>query len=135
MRVHPMPTQCPVPGCNGRLNVTGLVCEECRSEIKGEFQPNEFALLPPEHLEFMRLYIKTRGNLRKVGAILGVSYPTVIARFNSMLRTLGYEDVEEEPEVPMPSPEEKDSVLAALERGEIAAAEAADKLRALKKQR
>lgn len=135
MRVYPMPTQCPVPGCNGRLHVTGLVCEECRSEIKGEFQPNEFALLPPEHLEFMRLYIKTRGNLRKVGAILGVSYPTVIARFNSMLRTLGYEDAEEEPEIAAPSPEEKDSVLAALERGEIAAAEAAEKLRALKKPR
>lgn len=135
MRVYPMPTQCPVPGCSGRLNVTGLVCEECRSEIRGEFQPNEFALLPAEHLEFMRLYIKTRGNLRKVGSILGVSYPTVIARFNSMLRTLGYEDAEEEPEVALPSAEEKDSVLAALERGEIAAAEAAEKLRALKKPR
>jgi len=82
----------------------------------------------------MRLYIKTRGNLRKVGGILGVSYPTVISRFNGMLRTLGYEDMEEEPEPSSgPSVEEKEAVLAALEKGEISAAEAAERLRGLKR--
>lgn len=131
MKVYPMPTRCPVPGCNGRLNVTGLVCEDCRSEIKGEFQPNEFALLPPEHLEFMRLYIKTRGNLKKVSSILDISYPTVISRFNLMLQVLGYEDLEEESEPPLA--EGKNAVLTALERGEINPTEAAEQLRALKK--
>ena len=38
-------------------HVTGLVCPTCRTEVRGEFQTNEFALLPPEHLEFLRLYI------------------------------------------------------------------------------
>lgn len=128
-----MPTQCPVQGCNGRLHVTGLVCETCRTEIKGEFAPNEFALLPSDQLEFMRLYIKTRGNLRKVGSILGISYPTVIARFNGMLRVLGYEDAEPEPDPTLPTPEEKDAVLVALEKGEISAGEAAERIRALKK--
>lgn len=133
MKIYPMPTQCPVQGCNGRLHVTAIVCEECRTEIKGEFAPNEFALLPADQLEFMRLYIKTRGNLRKVGTIMGVSYPTVIARFNGMLRVLGYEDAEPEPEPLLPTPEEKDAVLAALEKGEISAGEAAERLRSLKK--
>lgn len=130
MRVFPLPTQCPVPGCNGRLHVTGLVCSDCRSEVRGEFQPNEFALLPPEHLEFLRLYIKVRGNLKEVERILGLSYPTIRARFEALLRVLGYE-YQEVPEGP--SPEEKEAILAALEKGQISAAEAAERLRALKK--
>ncbi|MBO1436915.1 DUF2089 domain-containing protein [Meiothermus sp. CFH 77666] len=131
MRVFPMPTQCPVPGCNGRLHVTGLVCSDCRSEVRGEFQPNEFALLPPEHLEFLRLYIKVRGNLKEVERILGLSYPTIRARFEGLLRVLGYE-YQDAPETGS-SPEEKEAILAALEKGQISAAEAAERLRALKK--
>ena len=134
MKIYPMPTAC--PACGSQVRISGLICAnpECRTEIRGEYAPNEFALLPPEQLEFMRLYIKTRGNLRKVGGILGVSYPTVISRFNGMLRMLGYEDMEEEPEpAPGPSAEEKDAVLSALEKGEISAAEAAERLRGLKR--
>jgi hypothetical protein len=125
-----MPTQCPVQGCNGRLNVTGLVCSDCRTEIRGEFQPNEFALLPPEHLEFLRLYIKVRGNLKEVERILRLSYPTIRARFEALLRVLGYE-YQEMPEGP--SPQEKEAILAALEQGQISAAEAAEQLKALRK--
>lgn len=131
MNVFPMPTQCPVQGCNGRLHVTGLVCSDCRTEIRGEFQPNEFALLPPEHLEFLRLYIKVRGNLKEVERILGLSYPTIRARFEGLLRVLGYE-YQDAPETGS-SPEEKESILAALEKGQISVAEAAERLRALKK--
>lgn len=130
MRPFPMPTQCPVEGCQGHLHVTGLVCPECRTEIRGEFQPNEFALLPPEHLEFLRLYIKVRGNLKEVERILGLSYPTIRARFEALLRVLGYE-YQEVPEGP--SPQEKEAILDALEKGQISAAEAAEQLRALKR--
>ncbi|GIW24175.1 DUF2089 domain-containing protein [Meiothermus sp.] len=129
MNVFPMPTECPVQGCNGRLHVTGLVCSACRTEVKGEFQPNEFALLPPEHLEFLRLYIKVRGNLKEVERILGLSYPTVRARFESLLRVLGYEEEVDQ----SPSTEEKEAILSALEKGQLSAAEAAERLRALKK--
>lgn len=130
MRHFPMPTQCPVEGCQGHLHVTGLVCPVCRTEIRGEFQPNEFALLPPEHLEFLRLYIKVRGNLKEVERILGLSYPTIRARFEALLRVLGYE-YQEVPEGP--SSQEKEAILDALEKGQISAAEAAEQLRALKR--
>lgn len=130
MHMLPMPTQCPVEGCHGHLHVTGLVCPTCRTEVRGEFQPNEFALLPPEHLEFLRLYIKTRGNLKEVERILGLSYPTIRARFETLLKVLGYE-YQEVPEGP--SPQEKEAILAALEKGQISAAEAAEQLRALKR--
>jgi hypothetical protein len=102
-----------------------LKCPGCHTEVKGAFQPNEFALLTPEHLEFLRLYLKVRGNLKEVERILGLSYPTVRARLEGLLRALGYE---EEPQV-----EEKEEILSALEKGQISAAEAAERLRVLRK--
>jgi hypothetical protein len=125
----PMPTQCPVPGCAGRLNVTALACTRCTTAIHGAFVPNEFALLPPEHLEFLRLYIKVRGNLKEVERLLGLSYPTIRARFESMLQTLGYEEVQGHEELVA----ERESILDALENNQITPSEAADKLRKLGK--
>ncbi len=117
-----MPSVCPV--CSSKLEVTGLVCPVCATRIEGRFAVNEFAALPPEQLEFLRLYLKSRGNLKELERILGVSYPTVRARFEQLLKTLGYEatgGVEDE----------RQKILDALERGEITPEEAAARLRAL----
>ncbi len=124
MSEYAAPTHCPV--CHETLRVTGLRCPHCRTRIEGEFTLNEFALLPPEPLEFLRLFVKARGNLKEVERILGVSYPTVRARLEALLRVLGYEAEEE-------TNDERAEVLAALERGEISAEEAAARLRALRK--
>lgn len=131
MKIYPMPTQC--PACKSRLRVSTLVCSnpDCRTEVKGEYEPNEFALLPPEHLEFLRLYIGVRGNLKKVESVLNVSYPTVRVRFESMLKALGLEVTEETP--PPDTTPERQHILDALEKGEVTAAEAAVRLRALAK--
>ena len=84
-----MPTECPVTG--GPLLVTRLECEESGVKIEGRFEPNEFAVLPQENLDFLRLYVKVRGNLKEVERILGVSYPTVRLRLEKLLLALGYE--------------------------------------------
>jgi len=117
-----MPTRCPVTG--EPLEVTRLECPASGVTIEGRFQPNEFALLSPEHLDFMRLFIKARGNLKEVERALGVSYPTVRLRLENMLRALGYETQEIR--------NEREEVVALLEKGEIGAEEAAKRLKALK---
>ena len=122
--LHPMPTTCPVTG--EPLEVTRLE-SPAGITIEGRFQPNEFALLAGEHLEFMRLYIKTRGNLKEVERILGVSYPTVRLRFENMLKVLGYEA-----DVPKDVQAGRSEILAGLEKGEITAVEATKRLQALK---
>lgn len=124
-----MPVTC--PACGGRVQVTGLRCTQpgCGTEVRGDFEVNEFALLPPEPLEFLRLYIKTRGNLKEVERILGVSYPTVRARMEQLLRSLGYEV----PDEPAPSGPSRSDILQALEQGQISPAEAAEQLRAAAK--
>jgi len=121
-----MPHECPV--CHTRLEVTGLVCPSCQTRVEGRFSVNEFAALPPEQLEVLRLFVKTRGNLKEMERILGVSYPTVRARFETLLRVLGYES-----DGGADVAAERALVLEQLEKGEISADEAAELLRALKK--
>jgi len=116
--------RCPV--CGEELIVKKLVCKRCGTSIEGTFYLNEFAVLPPEHLEFLRTYLKNRGNLSKVAEVMGVSYPTAHSRFNQLLRALGY-GVEEE------TATERAKVLDMLEKGEISPREAIKRLRELAK--
>jgi len=123
---HPMPTRCPVTG--EPLEVTRLRGPRSGVVIEGNFMPNEFALLDRESLDYLRLFVKVRGNLKEVERMLGVSYPTVRARFEQLLRALGYEAVAaEEPG------ESRADVLGRLERGEITAEEATRALKAMQR--
>jgi len=124
---HAMPTRCPVTG--EPLEVTRLRGPNSGVVIEGQFLPNEFALLDRENLDFLRLFVKVRGNLKEVERMLGVSYPTVRARFEQLLRALGYESA------PEPEPaENRTDILGRLERGEISAEEATRALQALQRQ-
>ncbi len=114
------PLPLPFPGVPETPVVTELKFPEADVTVRGEFDLNEFATLSLENLEFLRLYIKVRGNLKEVERILGVSYPTVRARFDALLRAVGYE-----PEEPDP----RDETLALLERGQISPEEAVKRLR------
>lgn len=124
---YPMPTHCPVSG--EPLEVTRLTSPVSGVVIEGRFQANEFALLPPEPLEFLRIFVRVRGNLKEAERVLGVSYPTVRARFERMLEALGYDAPEARTE---PDRASADEVLSRLERGEIDAEEATGLLQALR---
>ncbi|MBA2666741.1 MAG: DUF2089 domain-containing protein [Trueperaceae bacterium] len=119
-----MPTKCPVTG--EALEVTRLQGPTSGVVIEGRFVPNEFALLPSDHTEFLRLFVKVRGNLKEAERIMGVSYPTVRLRFDNLLKALGYE-VDEAPA------DARSDILARLERGEIDAKDAAKQLQDLKR--
>lgn len=124
---YPMPTHCPVSG--EPLEVTRLASPVSGVVVEGRFEPNEFALLPPEPLEFLRIFVRVRGNLKEAERILGVSYPTVRARFERMLEALGYDA----PDAPAASEGRRDAaneILGLLEAGEIDADEATARLKA-----
>lgn len=123
----PMPTHCPVTG--EALQVTRLECPTSGVTIEGKFLPNEFALLSQEHLEFMRLFIKVRGNLKEIERILELSYPTVRQRFENVLLSLGYESPEPVAEVRG----ERAEILSLLEKGKLSADEATKQLQSLKR--
>jgi hypothetical protein len=82
-----MPTRCPVTG--EPLEVTRLECPTSGVVIEGRFQPSEFALLADEQLEFLRLFVKVRGNLKELERLLEVSYPSVRKSVSKRARTVG----------------------------------------------
>ncbi len=111
--IHDLPTQF---GADGEKPlVTKIQFEHADVSIEGRFRLNEFATLEKGSLEFLRLYLKVRGNLKEVERALGLSYPTVRARFETLLRALGLETLPEPPTVP----ESKEDAISALERGEL----------------
>jgi hypothetical protein len=116
--IHDLPTG--LPGIDEAPLVTRLTFPESGVSLEGTFRLNEFAVLPPEQLEFLRLYIKVRGNLKEVERVMGISYPTVRVRFDALLKRLGYEPDEGDG---------KDDVLRALERGELTPDEAVERLK------
>lgn len=129
---YPMPTHCPVSG--EPLEVTRLGSPVSGLVIEGRFQPNEFALLQPEALEFLRIFVRVRGNLKEAERVLGVSYPTVRARFERMLEALGYEAPDAPPETPTGATGgARHEILSMLESGELGADEATERLQALKR--
>jgi len=78
------------PSCGGRLEVRELGCPQCEITVRGRFDRCEFCALPAEQLQFLRLFVSRRGNLRELERELGLSYPTVRARLDDVLQALGY---------------------------------------------
>lgn len=117
-------SECPI--CGGALRVTHLRCSDCSTELSGEFTANEFARLPADKLDFLRVFLACRGNLKEVEAELNISYPTVRSRLDQLLEALALADaVEDESAIGI----DRAGVIEALGRGEMTVAEAENKLR------
>jgi hypothetical protein len=113
--VHRQPGTCPV--CGGEMVIRELECPACEIVIRGRFETCAFSVLTNEQLEMVKIFLKSRGNLKEVEREMGISYPTVRARLDDIVRTLGFTP---EPEV---TREFRDELLAKLEAGEINANE------------
>jgi hypothetical protein len=115
---HRPPRRCPV--CEESLLLTGLTCEDCGTELSGSFAPCEFCSLDNADRDLLRVFLRSRGNLKEVQAHLGVSYPTARARFDDLLTRL---------DLQAPTPDPTLEVLDALQRGDISVDEAERRLR------
>jgi hypothetical protein len=120
------PGTCPV--CGERLAVTRLSCGRCNSRLEGDFEFCKFSRLPVEQREFIEVFIKCRGNIKDVEKELGISYPTVRNRLDGVIEALGHRVDKNEGAVGNEN-ENRQTVLKALENGEITAEEAARQLR------
>lgn len=81
--------KCPV--CSEDLEITRLRCPGCGTEIKGDFTPCPFCRLDADQEKLLTVFLKARGNIREVERELGISYPTVRARIDEVLKALGLE--------------------------------------------
>jgi hypothetical protein len=97
-----------------------LGCPECDTELSGVFEACEFCSLDADDRSMLRVFLRSRGNMKQLERHLGVSYPTVRARFDKLLDRLGLESDDE--------PAERIGLLEALSKGEIDVTEALERL-------
>ena len=142
---HDAIATCPI--CSGELAVTRLHCRSCGTTLEGDFNVGRFARLSREQFALLESFLRSRGNLKEMERELGISYPTVRARVDALLRALGVGDGEQpageldeagiDGSVPIADPAAdaaaaaRRTVLERLARHEIDAATAAAELRAL----
>ncbi len=112
------PRSCPV--CGERLALTRLSCADCETELSGVFEACDFCSLDADDRDMLRVFLRSRGNMKDLERHLGVSYPTARARFDKLLGRLGLEPDDSEPD--------RLTLLEALSRGEIDVGEALDRL-------
>jgi hypothetical protein len=117
----------PVGG--GDLHVTELASEDGGIIIRGRFEIPRYARLDEEQSRFLETFLRCRGMLNSVERELGMSYPTVRARLDTLLAALDLKPVKDE--APKKDRAEKQRIIEQLERGEISASEAKEKLRAI----
>ncbi len=94
--MYPMPGKCPV--CGDELYVERLVCGQCGTSIEGAFLPQRLSQLTREQWDFVELFIRCEGKLNRVQDELSLSYPTVRNRLHDVIRAMGYEVGEPDPE-------------------------------------
>ncbi len=122
--MYPIPGACPV--CGETLEVVKLHCSQCGTTIEGHFALGRLSRLNAEQLHFVETFIRCEGTLKRVQAELDMSYPTVRARLNDVIRAMGYEVIEDQPSGV--SETERSAILDRLYRGEITTEEALDEL-------
>lgn len=130
---YPAPRQDPVTG--EPLVITRLEGPTTGIAIEGRFtfgSGGRLDVLSPEHLAFVEVFIKNRGIIKDVEAELGISYPTVRARLDEVIRAMGYAPYADAPPAegaPGTPEEERRAILADVAAGRIPAREAAFYLR------
>lgn len=108
--------------------VTSVRLEKSGVRIEGEFELPPLARLRYEDQVFVAAFVRSHGSIKDMEKAFGISYPTVKNRLNRIASQLQLVEVQVEAPAPEAPAEEAD-VLAMLERGEISADEAAERLR------
>jgi hypothetical protein len=133
---HDVISTCPV--CSGELAVTRLRCGACGTTLEGEFSVGRFARLGRDQTALLESFLRSRGNLRDIERELGISYPTVRARVEALVRALGFgprtdDDTPPADDAPPPpaAPATRETILERLARHEISAEDAATAIRSL----
>ena len=112
------PSTCPI--CGQALTITRLSCPSCDTNIEGHFKPGRLEQLTPEQRSFVELFVACEGKLSWAAQELKISYPTVRARLEEVIRALGYEVREAPPaEEKQRSADQRQAVLDDLAAGKI----------------
>lgn len=100
--------------------VTAVRIEGSGIGITGEFELPPLTVLRYEDQVFVAEFLRCHGSIKHMEKAFGVSYPTIKNRLNKLIQQLHLVQVEQVTE--------HDEIFDLLERGEISALEAAERL-------
>jgi hypothetical protein len=83
-----LPITC--PACKSQLKVKSLVCEQCDTEIQGQYELPALASLCPDDQAFILDFMKVSGSLKEMAKLLGLSYPTVRNRLDEIIERVKF---------------------------------------------
>lgn len=118
-----IPNKC--PSCEGKLFVTRMSCSECETVIRGQYELPQTAYLNSEEEKFLKVFLASRGSIKEVEKRLGISYPTVKSRLESLIRKLGLKVFDEDIK------KKRLDILEKLEVGELSSEDAIKKIKEL----
>ncbi len=111
------------PYCYGEMVVERLRCRHCDVAVEGVFETSPLTVLAPDQQDLVVEYLKLDGSLKDLAAAKGVSYPTIRARMDKVIEAVKAVNARR------PEERRSQSVLEALEKGEISADEAEEMLK------
>jgi hypothetical protein len=111
-----IPKEC--PSCGGNLSIIELQCENCNTVIKGKYVIPKLIRLQEDEMEFLISFLSSRGNIKEIEKELKISYPTVKAKLDNLLMSLGIKNRIET------TTDFKKSILDSIEKGEMKVEEA-----------
>ena len=111
------------PNCGDEMIITSYRCNNCYTEVSGEFEMDNFSRLDKEDKEFIELFLQKRGSIKDVGEEIGISYPTVRNRIDKLVAKLGGKVDKKASRI---------DILNMLDNGEITASQARELLEELK---
>jgi hypothetical protein len=103
------------------FTITSVKLKDENISLSGEFELPPLARLSYEDQVFVGEFIRSHGSIKHMEKAFGVSYPTIKNRLNSISGRLQL--------VEITSYSNKEEILAMLERGEISAGEALERLK------
>ena len=113
-------SHCPV--CNSPLVISRLTCPECSTSIEGAFGHGLFSDLTDEERRFVELFVVARGNIKEMEKRLGVSYPTVRNKLDSIVAKLDRKLQKADPDTRR---KRRLEIIESIKRGEISPDEGA----------
>ncbi len=118
------------PACGGPLVVTEVRCARCQTQVRGQFTPGELSALSEEQQTFVKLFLRTRGNLSEMEKTLGISYPTIRNKLDEIAKGLDRAETAARDAASVDA--QRQAILEQIRAGTLPAAEGLEQLRKLK---
>lgn len=120
-----MPHHC--PSCNHDMVVTQLSCTNCETAVVGHYPLSPFSQLSEKSLNFLEVFIRSRGNVKEMERETGQSYWAIRNRLDKVIAEMGFDVPDESASIS----ERRKDILAQLKEDKIDVAEATHLLKEL----